>query len=96
MRGLISPQLFPLYWFTLRAIFALWVTIRLIVAVFVFQGTTPAGTVLLRLGRDIVLAAFFIPAGVTLLFALWEYLEFKFRYSERWKPERWGCLSFGL
>ena len=30
---------------------------------------------------------FFIPAGVTLLFAVWEYLEFKFRYSERWKPE---------
>jgi hypothetical protein len=86
-RGLISPALFPLYWFTLRAIFAVWVTIRVIVAVFVLQGTATAGSVLPRLGRDIFLAAFFIGGGVTLLFAVWEYLEFKFRYSERWKPE---------
>jgi Ca2+/Na+ antiporter len=86
-RGLISPELFPLYWFTLRAIFGTWVTIRVIIAVFVLQGTATAGSVLPRLGRDILLAAFFIPAGVTLMFALWEYLEFKFRYSERWKPE---------
>jgi hypothetical protein len=86
-RGLISPELFPLYWFTLRAIFGTWVMIRVIVAVFVLQGTATAGSVLPRLGRDILLAAFFIPAGVTLLFAVWEYLEFKFRYSERWKPE---------
>ena len=61
--------------------------IRLIVAVFAFQGTSPAGTILLRLGRDVLLAGIIIPAGVTLLFAVWEYLEFKFRYSERWKPE---------
>src|SRR6185503_21316096 len=86
-RGLISPALFPFYWFTLRAILALWLTIRLIVAVFAFQGTSPAGTILLRLGRDVLLAGIIIPAGVTLLFAVWEYLEFKFRYSERWKPE---------
>ena len=79
--------MFPFYWFTLRAIFAVWVTIRVIVAVFTLQGTATAGSVLLRLGRDILLAAFFIAAGVTLLFAVWEYLEFKFRYSERWKPE---------
>jgi hypothetical protein len=86
-RGLISPDLFPFYWFTLRAVFALWVTIRVIVAVFVLQGTATAGSVLPRLGRDIVLAGFFIGGGVTLLFAAWEYLEFKFRYSARWKPE---------
>ena len=86
-RGLISPALFPLYWFTLRAVFGVWVTIRVIVAVFVLQGTATAGSVLPRLGRDILLAAFFIGGGVTLLFAVWEYLEFKFRYSERWKPE---------
>jgi hypothetical protein len=86
-RGLISPELFPLYWFTLRAIFALWVAIRVIVAVFTLQGTKTAGSVLLLFGRDILLAGFFIPAGVTLLFAVYEYLEFKFRYSERWKPE---------
>src|SRR5579862_1446482 len=29
-RGLISPDLFPLYWFTLRAIFGTWVMIRVI------------------------------------------------------------------
>ncbi len=86
-RGLISPQLFPFYWFTLRAIFGSWVTIRLIVAVFVLQGTATLRSVLPRLGRDILLAGFYIAAGVTLLFAVWEFLEFKFRYSERWKPE---------
>jgi len=86
-RSLISPMLFPLYWFTLRAFLAVWLTIRLIVVVFAFQGTSPAGTILLRLGRDILLAGIIIPAGVTLLFALWEYLELKYRYSERWKPE---------
>jgi multisubunit Na+/H+ antiporter MnhC subunit len=86
-RSLISPLLFPFYWFTLRAILALWLTIRLIIAVFAFQGTSPAGTILLRLGRDVLLAGIIIPAGVTLLFAVWEYLEFKYRYSERWKPE---------
>ena len=86
-RGLISPALFPFYWFTLRAVLAVWVTIRLIVAVFVFQGTRPATTILLMLGRDVLLAAIIIPAGVTLLFAVWEYLELRFRYSERWRPE---------
>lgn len=89
-RGLISPVLFPFYWFSLRAIFGLWVTIRLIVAVFALQGTSPAGMILLRLGRDVLLAAIIIPAGVTLLFAVWEYLEFKYHYSERWKPEALG------
>jgi hypothetical protein len=86
-RGLISPALFPFYWFTLRAILALWVTIRLIVVVFALQGTSPASSVLLHLGRDVVLAGLIIPAGVTLLFAVWEYLEYKYRYSDRWKPE---------
>src|SRR5215471_16800666 len=86
-RGLISPLLFPFYWFTLRAFLAVWVTIRVIIAVFALRGTAPAGSILLLLGRDILLAGFFIPAGVTLLFAAYEYLEFKFRYSERWKPE---------
>jgi hypothetical protein len=55
-RGLISPDLFPFYWFTLRAIFGLWVTVRVIIAVFEFQGTATAGSILLRLGRDILLA----------------------------------------
>jgi len=32
-----------------------------IVAVFTLQGTATAGTVLLHFGRDILLAAFFIP-----------------------------------
>jgi len=54
-RGLISPELFPFYWFTLRAVFAVWVAIRMIVAVFVFQGTTPAGSILLYFGRDVLL-----------------------------------------
>ena len=86
-RGLISPQLFPLYWFTIRASFGTWMMVRVIVALFALRGTASALSILLRLGRDVLLAGFFIAAGVTLLFALWEYLEFKFRYSERWKPE---------
>src|SRR5262245_8498688 len=52
-RGLIGPALFPFYWFTLRAMLALWVTIRLIVLVFTLQGTTPTSTVLYNLGRDV-------------------------------------------
>jgi hypothetical protein len=86
-RGLISPELFPFYWFTLRAVFGMWVTVRVIIAVFQFQGSMTAGSILLRFGRDVVLAGFTIAAGVTLLFAVWEYLEFRFRYSQRWKPE---------
>ncbi|HEY3823956.1 MAG TPA: hypothetical protein VGL82_05330 [Bryobacteraceae bacterium] len=86
-RGLISPELFPFYWFTLRAIFGLWVTVRLIIAVFQFQGTATAGSILLRLGRGILRAGFIIAAGVTLLFIVWEYLESRFRYSAKWKPE---------
>jgi len=86
-RGLIGPALFPFYWFTLRAILALWLTIRLIVMVFAFQGASSTGTILLALCRDVLLAGLIIPAGVTLLFGLWEYLEFKYRYSDRWKPE---------
>jgi hypothetical protein len=86
-RGLISPYLFPFYWFTLRAVFVVWLTIRLIVTIFLFQGTAPASSILLQLGRDVILAAFFIGGGITLIFAIWEYLEFKHRYSERWKPE---------
>src|SRR5262245_43258772 len=86
-RGLISPVLFPFYWFSLRAILALWLTIRLIVAVFAFQGASPTRTILLDLVRDVLLAGIIIPAGVTLLFAVGEYLAFKYHYSERWKPE---------
>src|SRR5215510_5618714 len=71
-RGLISPALFPFYWFTLRAVLALWLTIRLIVVVFALQGTSPARTILLALGRDVLLASIIIPPGVTLLFAVWE------------------------
>ena len=86
-RGLISPELFPFYWFTVRAVFGMWVTVRVIIAVFQFQGSMTAGSILLRLGRDVVMAGFGIAAGVTLIFAVWEYLEFRFRYSQRWKPE---------
>jgi hypothetical protein len=86
-RGLISPELFPFYWFALRAVFGMWVTVRLIIAVFQFEGNMTAATILLRLGRDIMMAGFGIAAGGTLTFAIWEYLEFRFRYSQKWKPE---------
>jgi hypothetical protein len=86
-RGLISPEVFPLYWFTLRAIFAFWVTIRVIVAVFQFQGTATAGSILLRFGRDVLVAGLIIGAGVTLLFAVMEYRRSTPRFFQRWKPE---------
>lgn len=95
-RGLISPVLFPFYWFTLRAVFASWLTIRLIVLVFALQGASPAVSLLLAVGRDVLLAAVIIPAGITLLFATWEYLEFRFRYSERWTPEALGPVPSRL
>jgi hypothetical protein len=86
-RGLIGPEVFPLYWFTLRAIFAFWVTIRVIVTVFEFQGAATAGSILLRFGRDVLLAGVIIGAGVTLLFAVMEYRQSMLRFSQRWKPE---------
>lgn len=85
--GLIGPQIFPLYWFTLRSIFGAWLTVRVIVAVFTLMGTATLGSILLHLSRDIVLAAFFIGAGVTAVFAAWEYLELKFPQTQRWKPQ---------
>lgn len=86
-RGLISPELFPLYWFTMRALFGVWLTVRAIITVFQFQGTATASSILLHFGRDILVAAFIIAVSTTLLFGVWEYLEFRFRYSQRWKPE---------
>jgi hypothetical protein len=61
-----------------------------IVAVFTLQGASPARTILLHLGRDVLLAALIIPAAVTLIFAVWEYVQFRFRRWERWTPETLG------
>jgi hypothetical protein len=77
------------------AVFATRLTIRLIVLVFAFQGASPAVALLLALGRDVLLAAVIIPAGITVLFAAREYLDFRFRYSERWKPEAIPLLAAG-
>jgi hypothetical protein len=87
MRGLISPWFFPSYQFALHVSLSVWVTVRVIIAVFVFQGATPSAEILWKLGRDILLAGFLIPSGVTWIFAVWEYLYFRFRLWERWKPE---------
>jgi hypothetical protein len=65
-------------------------TIRVIVAAFAFRGTEPAGTILRRLGRDLLVGGLYIVASVTLVYAAWEYLAFKFgpsESSERWNPE---------
>lgn len=34
-----------------------------------------------------MLAGFYITVGVTVIFAAWEYLEFKFRFWENWNPQ---------
>jgi len=52
-----------------------------------FRGTAPGGSSLLDLSRDIMAGGFLIGAGVTAVFAVWEYLELPFPYPERWKPE---------
>ena len=85
-RVLIGPGLFPFYWSTLRAIFTAWVVVRLVAAL-AFRGTAPGGSSLLYLSRDIMAGGFLIGAGVTAVFAVWEYLELPFPYPERWKPE---------
>jgi hypothetical protein len=86
-QGLIGPGLFPFYRSTLRGILGVWVMVRVIGAVFAFHGTATAGSILLYLSRDIVVEGFLIAAGVTAVFAVWEYLELPFLYAERWKPE---------
>ena len=85
-RVLIGPGLFPFYWSTLRAIFTAWVVVR-VVAALAFRGTAPGGSSLLYLSRDIMAGGYLIGAGVTAVFAVWEYLELPFPYPERWKPE---------
>jgi hypothetical protein len=86
-RGLISPEWFPLYRFTLIAIWALIFVIKVIAAAFTFPGQPNTGSFLLQFGLDILLSGFFIFGGVTLVYAALEYVEFKYRLSERWKPE---------
>jgi len=67
--------------------------IRIIVAAFAFRGTETAGTILLQLGRDLLVGGLYIIASVTLVFAACEYVLSKFGFSEssesseRWKPE---------
>lgn len=85
-RVLIGPGLFPFYWSTLRASFTAWVVVRLVAAL-AFRRTAPGGSSLLYLSRDIMAGGFLIGAGVTAVFAVWEYLELPFPYPERWKPE---------
>jgi|SRR5579862_2620628 len=86
-RGLISPQLFPFYWFTMCGTLGLIFTILAIIAVFKVQGQPDPTAFLLHFGRDILRALFYIAAIITVVFATWDYLEFRYRFSERWKPE---------
>jgi hypothetical protein len=85
-RVLIGPGLFPFYWSTLRGILAVWVIVK-VVAAFALLGNGSAGSILLYLSRDLMVGGFLIGAGVTAVFAVWEYLELPFPYLERWKPE---------
>ncbi|MEP7353438.1 MAG: hypothetical protein ABI824_09440 [Acidobacteriota bacterium] len=85
--ALIGPELFPFYWFTLRSVLGLVFTILAIIAVFkVIQEPDPVGF-LLQFSRNILLAEFVIAGVITLGFAVCEHIEFKFKVSERWKPE---------
>lgn len=85
-RVLIGPGLFPFYWSTLRSLLVVFVILR-VMAAFALRATAPAGSILLYLARDIMVGGFLIAAGVTAVFAVWEYLRLPFPYSERWKPE---------
>jgi hypothetical protein len=86
-QALIGPWLFPFYRSTLRGILSVWVTVRVIGAVLAFHGTATTGSILLNLSRNIMVEGFLIAAGVTAVFAVWEYLELPFPYAERWRPE---------
>lgn len=86
-QALIGPGLFPFYRSTLRGILGVWVTLKVIGAVFAIHATAAAGSILLRLSREILVEGFLIAAGVTAVFAVWEYLELPLPFTERWRPE---------
>lgn len=81
-----GPELFRIYKFTLGAILALIFTIFVIKACYVFPGRSSLGSLFLQLGRELFFGGIIVTAGVTLIFAVWEYLEFKFRFWENWNP----------
>ncbi len=82
----LSPEVLRVYRFTLGAILALIFTILAVKACYVFPGRSNLASFLLRFGRELVFGTVIVIAGVTVIFAAWEYLEFKFRFWENWDP----------
>jgi hypothetical protein len=81
-QALIGPDLFPFYWSTLRALLIVWAVLSALGAPAV---SPPAYFDLIR---TTMAGAFLIAAGVTAVFAVWEYLALPFPYAQRWKPEQ--------
>jgi hypothetical protein len=82
-----SPELLRIYKLALGAILALIFTVLIIKACYIFPGRSSLGSFLWQLGRELFFAGIIVTAGVTTIFAAWEYLEFKFRFWERWNPK---------
>ncbi|MGH9687924.1 MAG: hypothetical protein ACRD5K_12620 [Candidatus Acidiferrales bacterium] len=82
----LSPELFRVYRFTLGTILALIFTIFAVKAAYVFPGRSDLGSFLFQFGREVVLGGIIVTVSITVIFAVWEYLEFKFRFWENWNP----------
>lgn len=85
-RSLIGPALLPLYWFTLRAVLLLVVAINLIVAAFLFAKSPHPGATVLHLCGNIWLGGVSTVGWITVLFAVWEHWQVKFRWNPQSLP----------
>jgi len=87
VRRLIGPALFPLYWFTLRAVVLLVIAINITVAAFVYAKSPSLGTTLLHLGSNIWLGGIAAVGWITVSFAALEYFQLDVKFLREWNPQ---------
>jgi hypothetical protein len=85
--ALIGPELFPFYVVTLRSLLGLVFTILAIIAIFKVVREPDPGGFLFHFSGNVMLAELVIAGVITLGFAVWEAMEFRYKFSQRWKPE---------
>jgi hypothetical protein len=86
-RRLIGPALFPLYWFTLRAVVLLVIAINIIVAAFLHAKSPSLATTLLHMGSNIWLGAIAAVGWITISFAVLEYFQLDVKFLRFWNPQ---------
>ena len=86
IRSLIGPVLLPLYWFTLQAVLLLVVAINIIVAAFLLPKSPHPGATLLHLCSNLWLGGVSTVGWITVLFAVWERWQVKFRWNPQSLP----------